>query len=123
VLSILSHVLPLDRTPFLVIARTRLLRGTPWVGPAPGQAELVLPMPRAPLRLGERGFNQAREPARRRAPRETEATLLLPRTRQTPSQSGLARAQRLRNLRAAPSRPSRCARLPCKGGATCWSTT
>jgi predicted amidophosphoribosyltransferase len=100
VLSILSHVLPLDRTPFLVIARTRLLRGTPWVGPAPGQAELVLPMPRAPLRLRERGFNQAHEPARRRAPRETEATLLL-RTRETPAQSGLTRAGRLRNLRGA----------------------
>lgn len=77
-----------------------LLRSAPWVEPALEQAELVLPMPLAPARLRERGFNQAHELARRLAPRKTDATLLL-RTRETPAQSGLTRAQRLINLRGA----------------------
>jgi len=77
-----------------------LLRSAPWVEPALERAELVLPIPLATARLRERGFNQAHELARRLAPRKTDATLLL-RTRETPAQSGLARAQRLRNLRGA----------------------
>ncbi|MEP6723503.1 MAG: phosphoribosyltransferase family protein, partial [Variovorax sp.] len=48
----------------------------------------------------ERGFNQALELVRRLAPDKTDATLLL-RTRETPAQSGLTRAERLRNLRSA----------------------
>lgn len=77
-----------------------LLRSTPWVEPALEQCDLVLPMPLSPARLRERGFNQALELARRLAPQKTDATLLL-RTRDTPAQSGLARAERLRNLRDA----------------------
>jgi ComF family protein len=77
-----------------------LLRSAPWVEPALEQAELVLPMPLAPGRLHERGFNQAHELARRLAPQKTDARLLL-RTRETPAQSGLARAERLRNLQGA----------------------
>jgi ComF family protein len=77
-----------------------LLRSAPWVEPALEQAELVLPMPLAPRRLRERGFNQAHELARRLAPQKTDARLLL-RTRETPAQSGLARAERLRNLQGA----------------------
>ncbi|WP_447746943.1 ComF family protein [Variovorax boronicumulans] len=77
-----------------------LLRSAPWVEPALEQCDLVLPMPLAPGRLGERGFNQAHELARRLAPAKTDATLLL-RTRDTPAQSGLPRADRLRNLRGA----------------------
>jgi predicted amidophosphoribosyltransferase len=57
-------------------------------------------MPMAPARLRERGFNQALELARRLAPAKTDAALLL-RTRETPAQSGLARAERLGNLRGA----------------------
>ncbi len=102
-------------------ASPTLLRSAPWVEPALEQADLVLPMPLAPARLRERGFNQALELARRLAPRKTDATLLL-RTRDTPAQSGLARAERLRNLRGAfalePLRAERCA-----AGASCWSTT
>ena len=71
-----------------------LLRSAPWVEPALEQCDLVLPMPLAPGRLGERGFNQAHELARRLAPAKTDATLLL-RTRDTPAQSGLPRADRL----------------------------
>lgn len=57
-------------------------------------------MPLAPARLRERGFNQAHELARRLAPHTTDPTLLL-RTRETPAQSGLARAERQSNLRGA----------------------
>ncbi|MFT4268811.1 MAG: phosphoribosyltransferase family protein, partial [Xenophilus sp.] len=84
-----------------------------WAGPlaalmlaAPGaaaliaQAERVLPMPLHPRRLRERGFNQALALARRLAPARCDATLLL-RLRDTPPQSGLTRARRLRNLRGA----------------------
>lgn len=77
-----------------------LLRSAPWVEPALEQADLVLPIPLAPARLRERGFNQAHELARRLAPRKVDATLLL-RTRETTAQSGLTRAERLRNLRGA----------------------
>jgi ComF family protein len=77
-----------------------LLRSAPWVEPALEQADLVLPIPLAPARLRERGFNQAHELARRLAPRKVDATLLL-RTRETTAQSGLTRAQRLCNLRGA----------------------
>ncbi|MBT2322848.1 ComF family protein [Variovorax paradoxus] len=77
-----------------------LLRSAPWVEPALEQADLVLPIPLAPVRLRERGFNQAHELARRLAPRKVDAILLL-RTRETPAQSGLSRAERLRNLRGA----------------------
>lgn len=77
-----------------------LLRSAPWVEPALEQADLVLPMPLAPARLRERGFNQVGELARRLAPHKFEPALLL-RTRETPAQSGLTRAERLRNLRGA----------------------
>ena len=77
-----------------------LLRSAPWVELALERCDLVLPMPLAPARLRERGFNQALELARRLAPQKTDATLLL-RTRETPAQSGLTRAERLRNLRGA----------------------
>ncbi len=77
-----------------------LLRSVPWVEPALEQADLVLPIPLAPARLRERGFNQAHELARRLAPRKADATLLL-RTRETTAQSGLTRPERLRNLRGA----------------------
>lgn len=77
-----------------------LLRSAPWVEPALEQADIVLPMPLSRARMRERGFNQAHELARRLAPRKTDATLLL-RTRETPPQSGLTRAERLHNLEGA----------------------
>ena len=77
-----------------------LMRSTPWVEPALEKCDLVLPMPLAPRRLRERGFNQSLELARRLAPTRTDAALLL-RTRETPAQSGLTRTERLRNLRGA----------------------
>ena len=77
-----------------------VMRSAPWVEPALEQADRVLPMPLARERLAERGYNQALLLARHLAPRKTDATLLL-RTRHTPAQSELTRAERLRNVRGA----------------------
>ena len=77
-----------------------VMRSAPWVEPALEQADRVLPMPLARERLAERGYNQALLLARHLAPRKTDATLLL-RTRHTPAQRELTRAERLRNVRGA----------------------
>ena len=81
-------------------ALATLMRSTPWVEPALEQASLVLPMPLSRERLAERGYNQALLLARQLAPSLTDATLLL-RTRDTPHQVALPRAERLRNVRGA----------------------
>jgi len=77
-----------------------LMRAVPGADALLSQADRVLPMPLFPRRLRERGFNQALELARRLAPERCDAALLL-RLRDTPPQSGLTRAQRLRNLHGA----------------------
>ena len=74
-----------------------VMRSAPWVEPALEQSDRVLPMPLARERLAERGYNQALLLARHFAPRKTDATLLL-RTRHTPAQSELTRAERLRTI-------------------------
>lgn len=63
-------------------------------------ADLVLPMPLAPRRLAERGFNQAALLARQLARGRVDGTLLL-RLRETPAQASLDRAGRVRNMRHA----------------------
>lgn len=63
-------------------------------------ADLLVPMPLAPQRLAERGFNQAWELARRLAPGKADAGLVV-RLRDTPPQARLDRAARLANLRHA----------------------
>ena len=77
-----------------------LLRSTPWAEPLLEAAHLVLPVPLSCQRLRDRGFNQALLLARHLAPRKADGTVLL-RLRDTPAQSGLPRAQRLRNLQGA----------------------
>ncbi len=77
-----------------------VMRSTPWVEPALEQADCVLPMPLSRERLATRGFNQALLLAQYLAPGTTDATLLL-RTRHTPPQSELQRADRLRNVQGA----------------------
>ena len=77
-----------------------LLRSAPWVEPALDAADFVLPMPLSRQRLAERGFNQSLLLARALAPGRVDAGLLL-RTRHTPPQSALERAERLRNVRGA----------------------
>ena len=78
----------------------QLLARAPGIAPALAACAYVVPMPLAPARLRERGFNQALELARALAPAKVDATLLR-RTRETPAQSGLARAKRLSNVRDA----------------------
>ena len=65
--------------------------------------ELVLPMPLAPARLAERGYNQAWELARRLAPALGVASdaQLLWRPADSLHQAALGRAERQRNLRGA----------------------
>ncbi|WP_287925361.1 ComF family protein [Diaphorobacter sp.] len=77
-----------------------LVRSTPWAEPLLEAADLVLPIPLSRHRLRERGFNQSLLLARHLAPRKAEPALLL-RPHDTPSQSSLPRAQRLRNLQGA----------------------
>ena len=77
-----------------------LLRSTPWVEPALEQARWVLPLPLSRERLLQRGFNQALLLARELAAEKTRADMLL-RIRDTPAQSQLDRAQRLRNVQGA----------------------
>jgi len=77
-----------------------LLRSSPWVEPALDYADIVIPIPLTPARLGVRGFNQAQELARALAPAKTRARLLL-RIQDGPAQSSLPRDQRLRNVKDA----------------------
>ena len=77
-----------------------LMRSAPWVEPTLEAADLVLPMPLSRQRLQERGFNQALLLARALAPGKTQAQLLL-RVQDTPAQSSLSRAARLRNVQHA----------------------
>lgn len=77
-----------------------LLRSTPWVEPAIEAADRLLPVPLSVERLRERGFNQSALLARHLALSKADGHSLL-RLHATEAQSGLPRAQRLRNLRGA----------------------
>jgi ComF family protein len=77
-----------------------LMRSAPWFEPVLEQAAVVLPMPLAPARLAERGFNQAQLLAQRLSPRRTRSDMLL-RVRQTAAQTALDRQARLANVRGA----------------------
>lgn len=77
-----------------------LLRARPGVQEELAQADALIPMPLAPERLAQRGFNQALELARRLAPGKADAHLLL-RVRDTPPQVALGRAEREANVRGA----------------------
>ena len=89
-----------ENQPGWAVELATVMRSAPWVEPALEQADRVLPMPLARERLAERGYNQSLLLARHLAPLKTDATLLL-RTRHTPAQSDLSRAERLRNVRGA----------------------
>ena len=77
-----------------------LMRSAPWVEPALDLADVVLPLPLAPQRLAERGFNQALLLARCLAPGKTRPGVLL-RVRHTAAQAALDRAARQANVRGA----------------------
>lgn len=74
-----------------------LMRSAPGVEDALDAADWVLPIPLSPTRLAERGYNQSWLLAKRLSPGKADAHLLL-RTRHTPSQRTLPRADRLANL-------------------------
>lgn len=77
-----------------------LMRSAPGVAAALDAAQRVLPLPLSAERLRERGFNQSALLARRLAGGKLDTRSLL-RLRGGEAQSGLTRAQRLRNLRGA----------------------
>ncbi|MFD1710059.1 ComF family protein [Ottowia sp. GY511] len=90
-----------------------LLQAASGVVAALASADLVLPLPLSDERLAERGYNPAQLLARHLAapPGSLRLDLLL-RTRHTPPQHGLPRAQRLRNVRGAYAvEPRRAAEL------------
>lgn len=92
-------------------ALSMLMRSAPWVERALEDADRVLPVPLSVERLRTRGFNQAALLARRLAPGKADDQTLI-RLRTTDQQSGLTRAQRLRNLRGAFAvEPARAAAL------------
>jgi ComF family protein len=74
-----------------------LMLSTPWAEDTLDAADWVLPIPLSAQRLAERGYNQSWLLARQLSPRKADAHLLL-RTRDTPSQRSLPRAERLANL-------------------------
>lgn len=74
-----------------------LMLSTPWAEDTLDAANWVLPIPLSAQRLAERGYNQSWLLARHLSPHKADAHLLL-RTRDTPSQRGLPRAERLANL-------------------------
>lgn len=76
------------------------LRASPALAAAVAQADALVPVPLSAQRLRQRGFNQAAQLARLLAPQKCLLTALQ-RPQETPSQRGLTRAARLRNLRRA----------------------
>jgi ComF family protein len=81
-------------------ALARLIEAVPGVPEALRAADVVVPMPLAPTRLAERGFNQALQLARELAPAKTDARLLL-RLRNTAVQTSLERLERAKNVKGA----------------------
>ncbi len=75
----------------------RLMLGSGPLAQALAEADIVVPMPLAPRRLAERGFNQALALARVLAPDRVDARLLL-RIRETPAQASLDHEGRARNV-------------------------
>jgi ComF family protein len=74
-----------------------LMRSIPGAEDALDDADWVLPIPLSTHRLAERGYNQSWLLARQLSPQHAAAHLLL-KTRDTPQQSALPRAERLANL-------------------------
>ena len=81
-------------------ALASLMHSAPGVDDALAQSHCVIPMPLSLERLSQRGFNQSLLLARHLAPHHTHHDVLL-RIRDTPAQRGLARHERLNNLKGA----------------------
>ncbi len=81
----------------------RLMQAAPGAAALLAQADVLLPVPLSRERLRQRGYNQAWQLARHleRGPAARLRADVLLRLHDTPAQSGLTRAERLRNLRGA----------------------
>jgi len=77
-----------------------LMHSAPGVEDALAQARYVIPMPLSLERLAQRGFNQSLMLAKNLSPQLTRFDVLM-RLRDTPSQRGLPRRERLNNLQGA----------------------
>lgn len=86
--------------PGLASVLAPLMLQTPGAQALLAGADRLLPLPLGPRRLAQRGYNQAHELARRLDARRADPHTLL-RTRDTPPQSGLGRAERLANVEGA----------------------
>ena len=78
-------------------ALATLMLSTPWAEDLLDQADLVLPIPLSAQRLAQRGYNQSWQLARQLCASKADVHVLL-RTRDTPSQRLLPRAERMANL-------------------------
>jgi len=78
-------------------ALATLMLSTPWAEDILDKADLVLPIPLSSQRLAQRGYNQSWQLARQLSAPKAHVDWLL-RTRDTPSQRLLPRAERLANL-------------------------
>lgn len=74
-----------------------MLARAPGVAQALADCDMLIPMPLSAQRIGQRGFNQAHELAKRLAPRKTRCNMLL-RIRDTAPQEQLGKAERARNM-------------------------
>lgn len=86
--------------PGWAMALAQLMRSAPWAEPLMDAADWIVPVPLAPERLRERGFNQAWELARQLHPTKARRDWLL-RVRSGVDQHALGRSARLRNLQGA----------------------
>jgi len=77
-----------------------LMRNSPWVEPALDEADVLIPMPLAPERLRQRGFNQTALLARQLCPHKTLLHSLL-RVVHTAPQSSMPRKDRQGNVQNA----------------------
>lgn len=89
-----------QRDPGLAAPIALLMRSAPLAEDLIAQATHLIPMPLAPARLAERGYNQSVLLARALGPARCDAALLL-RVRETPSQRGFDRPQRRANVHGA----------------------
>ena len=86
--------------PGLAAPLAALLPAAPGVASALSLADMAIPLPLSSERLAERGYNPAQLLAQHCTPAHVPVRLdLLLRTRDTPPQHNLPRAQRLRNVR------------------------
>ncbi len=89
-----------QQQPGWAVPLATLMLSTPLAEDTLDDADWVLPIPLSNQRLAERGYNQSWLLARQLSPHKADAHLLL-RTRDTPSQRTLPRAERLANLTGA----------------------